>query len=313
MTQPALPSTSNQAAAARVHGGSSIARAVLFMAIAVASFPFLNASVKYLGRHYPMPEIFWMRYLGHVIYCLIVFAPGRGLSLFVTRRPKVQFWRTLCLFGSSSCYFLGLKTVALPTASAISFAGPIIVTALSMPMLAEHVGVRRWTAVVIGFCGALIIIRPGADVVHWGAILVLMNALFYAIYQVLSRKVGSFDSAETSITLAGAGGLVIASILLCFSTIKLPASLFDALLLAGIGLFGFVGHYFVTRAYQWGPAALVAPMGYGELIGTTILGYFLFAEFPDLWTWVGAAIIVASGLYITARERKLHRLRMAAA
>jgi drug/metabolite transporter (DMT)-like permease len=178
-------------------------------------------------------------------------------------------------------------------------------------MLHEHVGLRRWTAVAIGFCGALIIIRPGTDLVHWGAILVLLNSLFYAVYQVLSRKVGSFDPAETSIMLAGLGGLVISTILLCFSPIKLPTDFTDLLIFAGIGLFGSLGHYFVTKAYQWGSASLIAPVGYCELIGTTILGYLIFSEFPDLWTWAGAAIIVASGLYITAREHKLHRLRAA--
>lgn len=312
MTDPLPPTTVAVPASLPRHGGNSVARGVLFMLLGVACFPFLNASVKYLGRHYPMPEIFWARFCGHVVYCLLAFGPRYGLSLFVTRQPVLQLWRTLLLFGSSASYFLGLKTVALPTASAVSFAGPIIVTALSVPMLHEHVGLRRWTAVAIGFCGALIIIRPGTDLVHWGAILVLLNALFYAVYQVLSRKVGSFDPAETSIMLAGLGGLAISTILLCFSPIKLPADFIDLLIFAGIGLFGSLGHYFVTKAYQWGSASLIAPVGYCELIGTTILGYLIFAEFPDLWTWAGAAIIVASGLYITAREHKLHRLRAAA-
>jgi drug/metabolite transporter (DMT)-like permease len=279
------------------------------MLIGVGCFPFLNASVKYLGQHYPMPEIFWARFLGHVIYCLIAFGPRFGLALFATRQPRLQAWRAVLLFASSCSYFLGLRTVELPTGSAISFAGPIMVTALSVPMLGEHVGWRRWTAVVIGFCGALIIIRPGSDVIHWGAVLILLNSVFYALYQVLSRKVGSFDPAQVSIALGGVGGLAISSVLICFSAIKLPTSLFDCFVFAGIGLFGFLGHYFVTKAFQWASASLIAPVGYCEIIGTTILGYLIFAEFPDLWTWAGAAIIVASGLYITARERKATRTR----
>ncbi len=299
---------SSPATPSRALGGDSVLRAVLYMALAVALFPFLNASVKYLGRRYPMPEIFWVRYAGHLVYCLILFLPRHGGAIFVTRRPGVQAWRSLLLFGASAFYFLGLLTVALPTASAIAFVGPIIVTALSVPMLGERVGPRRWMAVMLGFAGALIIIRPGAEVVQWGAVLVLMDALCYAIYQILSRKVGSVDPAEVSITYAGIGGFMISTLILPFSELRLPASLLDALVFTTLGLWGLLGHYFVVKAVQWGSASLVAPVGYAELIGATLLGYFLFAEFPDLWTWAGAAIIVASGLYITFREHRLQRL-----
>jgi drug/metabolite transporter (DMT)-like permease len=217
------------------------------------------------------------------------------------------------LFAASACYFLGLLTVALPTASAISFVSPIIVTALAGPFLGERVGPRRWAAVMLGFLGALIVIRPGSggsggSVVQWGAVLVLMDALFYGIYQVLSRKVGSHDPAEVSITLAGLGGLALATLLLPFSTIRLPASAVDLAVFAGVGLWGLLGHYFVTKALQWGRASIVAPVGYVELVGSTLFGWLLFRGFPDLWTWIGAAIIVASGLYITYREQRLRRL-----
>ena len=302
MTEPLLP-----ASPPRALGGESVLRAVFYMMLAVTAFPFLSASVKYLGRIYPMPEIFWARYAGHVLFCLIVFLPRRGLTVLATKHPGAQLMRSVLLFGASAFYFLGLLTVALPTASAIAFAGPLIVTALSVPMLGEKVGPRRWTAVIVGFAGALLIIRPGTDVMQWGAVLVLLDALCYAVYQILSRKVGSTDPAAVSITLAGLGGLAISTMILPFSPLVLPATLFDWLVFAGVGIFGLVGHYFVIKAVQWGSASLCAPMGYGELIGSTLLGYLFFAEFPDLATWIGAAVIVASGLYITYREHKLQR------
>jgi drug/metabolite transporter (DMT)-like permease len=283
------------------------------MALGAAIFPFLNASVKYLGRHYPMPEIFWVRYAGHVVFALLFFLPRNGLALFRTRRPGMQVWRALLLFGASAFYFLGLLTVALPTASAIAFVGPIIVTALSVPMLGEQVGIRRWTAVVLGFLGALVIIRPGSDVMQWGAVLVLMDAACYAVYQVLSRKVGGHDPAVVSITLSGIGGLACATLLLPLSEFHLPHSAFDALIFATVGLWGLLGHFFVTKAYQWGSASVCAPVGYVELVGATAFGYLLFDEFPDLWTWTGAAIIVASGLYITHREHRQQQRRRAEA
>ncbi len=291
------------------YGGDSVTRGILYMCIGVAIFPILNASVKYLGQRYPMPELFVARYLGHVVYCLIAFLPWHGRALFRTARPKVQALRAILLFGASACYFLGLLTVELPTASAIAFVGPIIVTALSVPMLGEKVGLRRWTAVTIGFAGALIIIRPGANVAHWGAVLVLLDALCYAIYQVLSRRIGSHDPAQTSITLAGIGGLLLASLTLPFGSLKLPVNPLDLALFFSLGLWGLLGHYFVTKAYQWSRASIIAPIGYGELVGSTLLGFLVFSEFPDRWTWLGAGIIVASGLYITYREQRLRRLR----
>ena len=306
MTQQTPQSTERAAL-----GGDSVLRAVLYMSLAVSLFPFLNASVKYLGRSYPMPEIFWARYAGHIIFCLVALLSRHGLALFRTARPGVQAWRSILLFGASAFYFLGLRTVALPTASAIAFIGPIIVTALSAPMLRERVGPRRWAAVFVGFVGALFIFRPGSDVVQWGAILVMLDALCYAFYQILSRKVGSLDPAAVSITLAGVGGFAISSAILPFSKIVMPSSLFDWSIFAFLGLWGLLGHLFVIKAYQWGSASLVAPMGYSELVGSTLLGYVLFAEFPDIWTWLGAAIIVGSGLYIAYREHKLPRARRA--
>src|SRR6202158_1841153 len=270
---PAIP--------AQGHGGDSVLRAVGYMCLAAITFPVLNASVKYLGQRYPMPELFWARYTGHVVYCLIAFLPRWGWGLFATKRPGVQVTRSLLLFGASSCYFLALRTIDLATASAIMFVGPIIVTALSVPMLGERVGPRRWTAVLLGFVGALIIIRPGFQIVQWGAVLVLIDALCYGFYQILSRKVASLDAAPISITLAGIGGLVCASLLLPFSEIRLPHGFVDVALFLTLGLWGLLGHFFVIKAVQWGRASIVAPVGYVELVGATLFGWLVFHDFPD--------------------------------
>jgi drug/metabolite transporter (DMT)-like permease len=200
-----------------------------------------------------------------------------------------------------------LQTVDLSTAAAISFVGPIIVTALSVPMLGERVGPRRWSAVLVGFVGAVIIIRPDAGVVQWGAVLVLLDALLYAFYQILARKVGGVDPASVSITLAGIGGFAISSLILPFTEIVMPVDAFDAAIFALVGFWGLLGHFFVIKAYQWGSASLVAPLCYSELVGATLLGYAIFADLPDRYVWLGASIIIASGLYITYREQRLRR------
>jgi drug/metabolite transporter (DMT)-like permease len=288
-------------------GGDSPLRAVTYMVLAGLLFPLLNGSVKYLGARYPITEIFWARYAGHVVFCLIAVLPRYGFSAFVSRRPGTQAWRSVLLFAASAFYFLGLQIVELPTAAAISFVGPIIVTALSVPMLGEKVGVRRWTAVLVGFAGAVVIIRPDAGTVQWGAVLILLDALCYAFYQILARKVGSIDPAAVSITLSGIGGFVISTAILPFSALVMPVGAVDWLVFVLVGMWGLLGHFFVIKAYQWGSASLVAPLCYGELIGATLLGYLIFAELPDLFVWIGAAIIIASGLYITYREHRLRR------
>jgi drug/metabolite transporter (DMT)-like permease len=289
-------------------GGDSPLRAVLYMSLASLLFPVLNASVKYLGTRYPMPEIFWARYAGHAVFCLVALLPRFGLALLRTRRPAIQAWRAVLLFSASGFYFFGLKTISLPTASAISFAGPMLVTALSVPMLREKVGLRRWLAIIVGFCGALVIIRPGSDVVQWGAVLVLCDVACYAVYQILSRQIGAIDRAEVSITLAGIGGVALATTLLPFTDLIMPEGMLDWTIFVFLGLWGLLGHLFVVKAYQWGSVGIVAPFCYVELVGATIFGLALFGDFPDAWTWVGAAIIVASGLYITLREHKLRRM-----
>jgi drug/metabolite transporter (DMT)-like permease len=293
----------------RSFGGNSVLRAVGYMCVAACFFPVLNASVKYLGRHYPITEVFWFRYSGHSLICLALFLPRHGLGLFATTRPGIHALRAVLLFSASAFFFLGIMTIDLSTATAVAFAGPIFVTAFSVPLLRERVGPRRWTAVLVGFLGALVIIRPGTAVMQWGAVLVLMDTVAYGLYQVLSRKVGSLDPAYTSITFAGLGGFLLSSLLLPFFPFKLPESLLDAAIFALIGLLGLLGHYFVIKAFQWSRAAVVAPVGYLELIGATLIGWLVFGEFPDGWTWLGAAIIVASGLYITLREHRLQRRR----
>ena len=282
----------------------NIPAAVGYMCLSIALFPILNASAKYLGPHYSMSEIVWARYFGHFVYMLILFMPRRGWRLFRTRRLGTQLVRSVLLLGSTVSFFIGLKGISLAMASSINFIGPFIVTALSVPMLGEQVGPRRWAAVIIGFAGALIIIRPGAGTVNFWALFIVANATFYAFYQIFSRRLAAIDPAETSITYAAMVGTVAASLLLPFDC-RWPDSALDWSAFLGLGLFGGIGHYFVVKAFECAPASVLSPFNYLQLVGATVVGYAFFGDFPDIWTWVGAAVIVASGLYITYRESKL--------
>jgi drug/metabolite transporter (DMT)-like permease len=296
MTPPPPVATLKQAASHRVLSG------ILLMCLGVCMFPFLNTSAKLLTAHYPIVEIVWARFTGHLICVLIVFMPQRGWRIFVARRPFVQIARSFLLLASTSFFVSAIGFVPLATASAIGFTSPFIVTALSVPLLREPVGPRRWAAVAIGFVGALIVIRPHASPDNWAALLVLGSACCYGLYQVMTRKGGAHDNAATAIVYAALVGTVVTSVIVPFD-FRLPAHWFDWLLFAALGIFGGFGHYFVVRGFQNASAAIIAPFGYIELVGATILGYFVFGNFPDGWTWVGIAIIVASGVYVAYRER----------
>jgi drug/metabolite transporter (DMT)-like permease len=280
-----------------------VLRGILLMCAGVSIFPFMNAAVKLLGARYPVTEIVWARFTGHLVVMLIVFLPHYGRRLLATRRPAVQIARSLLMLGSNALFVIAIARVPLATASAIGFTSPLIVTALSVPLLHENVGIRRWSAVAVGFAGALLVIRPGSGLHDPAVLLLLLGSAAYALYQIATRWVSFYDEAATGIVFSALLGSLVTSFVLPFVWVT-PHGLLDIALFAALGLLGGAGHYFVIRAFQAGPAAVIAPLGYVELVGTTALGYLIFGNFPDLWTWIGAAIIIASGIYIAFRERR---------
>jgi drug/metabolite transporter (DMT)-like permease len=294
--------------ALRGHGTpNDVLRGIFFMSCAVSMFPIINASAKYLSAAYPITEIVWARFAGHLVFVVLAFFPRLRWRLFHTVRPVVQVSRSMLLLGATTLFVSAIGRLPLATASAIGFASPFIVTALSVPVLRERVGLRRWTAVIIGFIGVLVIIRPGAGFTNWATVLVLCSASCYAVYQVLTRLIAPHDRAETGIVYAALVGTVAMSILAPLDW-RPPGAALDWLLFACLGFFGGFGHYFAIKAFRFGPAAVIAPFSYGELVGTTILGYYVFGNFPDAWTWLGAAIIISCGAYIAYREGVRRRL-----
>jgi drug/metabolite transporter (DMT)-like permease len=290
----------------------NVGRAVLYMIFAAALIPLLNASAKYLTRDYPPVEIVWARYAGHFVYMLLAFAPRRGVRLLVTAQPALQLVRSALLCTSTAIYIVALTYTSLPTAAAIGFTGPLIVTALSPFLLGESVGLRRWMAVAVGFIGALIVVRPGMGVQHWAALLVFGSATTSALYQIFTRKLAAHDPAETSITYIALVGFLLTSLALPFYWMP-PLTILDGFVFVGLGIFGGFGHYFMVRAYELAPASFISPFNYAQLIGSVVLSYAVFGEFPDVWTWVGSGVIIGSGLFVLARERKKAISRPAAA
>jgi drug/metabolite transporter (DMT)-like permease len=282
---------------------SNILRGILLMCAGVSTFPFMNAAVKLLTAHYPATQITWARFTGHLMVMLIVFLPRYRWTLLRTRRPVVQMGRSILMLLSNLLFVMAIGRVPLATASAIGFTAPLIVTALSVPLLGESVGWRRWSAVLVGFTGALLVIRPGSGFSDPSVLLLLLSSLAYALYQIATRWVGRYDNAATGIIFTALFGSLAMSLPMLFVFV-MPLSVWDALLFGSLGLLGGFGHYLVIRAFQFGAAAVIAPLGYVELVGTTVLGFLIFGNFPDAWTWAGAGLIIASGIYIAWREQR---------
>ncbi len=291
--------------------GTNILRGILFMCLAATVLPVMNAFVKYLNVEYHPFAIIWARTTGHFVFVLLLFVPAMGLpALFRTQRLGLQMARAGLHLGSMLFFFTGIAFVPLAEASAITFIAPFIVTALSGPMLGEKVGVRRWSAVIVGFLGALVVTRPGSGAVPPEAVLLFGSASCYALYQILTKRVASIDKPETSVAYSCVAGTALMSLVVPFYWIW-PDNWVDGALFLSLGVLGALGHYFVARAFMWGPASVISPFNYGQIAVATGLGYLMFGHLPDVWTWVGVAIIIGSGVYIAYRETRRRAERTA--
>lgn len=277
-------------------------RAILLMCAGVSLFPFMNATVKLLTVHYPATQITWARFTGHLIVMLVVFLPRYRWSLLRTRKPAVQMARSVLMLASNLVFVMAIGHVPLTTASAIGFTSPLVVTALSVPLLRETVGWRHWGAVLVGFAGVLLVIRPGRGFGDPAVLLLLLSSVTYAVYQIATRWVSRYDNAATGIIFTALFGSIAMSLPMPFVFV-MPRTLLDGLLFCCLGLLGGFGHYLVIGAFQRGRAAVIAPFGYVELIGSTVLGYLIFDHFPDVWTGLGAGVIIGSGIYIALLEQ----------
>lgn len=281
-----------------------ILRGIGLIVGATLLFVCMNTLVKVLSAHLPVAQLIWARNLGHLLVILALFAPRHGgWRLFVTRRPGVQLARSLCLLASTTLFFTAIGHVPLADATAVSFTAPFVVAGLSGPLLRERVRGSQWLAIAAGFLGALVVIRPTGAGANPYAVLVFGSACGYALYQLLTRRVAGVDSPETSVTYSALiGTLVLCAVVPFFW--HTPASLPVWLAMSVLGIFGGLGHYLVARAFLWGPAAILSPIHYAQLVWAATLGFVVFGDVPSAWTWLGAAIIIASGLYIALRESR---------
>lgn len=270
---------------------------------ALACFSCLDTIAKFLNGYMDTMQVVWARYTGALLVALAISNPFTRPALMRTSRPGLQVGRSVILLLSTLLNFIALRYLQLDQALAIAFSTPFFVAIVSGPILGEWVGWRRWTAILMGFVGVLLVARPGFGGIHPAGFVALAAAFCYAAYSITTRILSRTDSSETTLFYSNWVGAAVMLPVLPFvwTTPSEPLVIF---LMVICGAFGSVGHYLLIMAHRLAPPALLAPFIYSQIVWTTLLGYLVFADVPNHWTLAGAAIVIASGLYILHRERK---------
>jgi drug/metabolite transporter (DMT)-like permease len=275
---------------------------IAMMLAGIAAFAVMDATIKWLTAGYPVPQVIALRsWFGLPMLILLALREG-GLPALRTRRPLVHVGRYLLVMLLSLSFFWALSQMKLVDAVAIAFAAPILITALSAPLLKEAVGPRRWFAVAFGFCGVLIMLRPGVGVFQWAALAALGSALVYALLMITTRAFKGSESTAALMLYPQLGMSLTGLVLVNFFWIT-PTAL-DLSLFALAGFFGSIGVMCLTHAFRMAPVASIAPFEYSALVWATLLGYLLWGELPDGYTLLGALFVIAGGLYIIYRETR---------
>lgn len=274
--------------------------------IAQLFFATLDTSAKFLSSiGLPLTEIVFVRYAVHVALALALFLPVQR-NLFVSRAWGLELLRGLCLLGVTGANFMAQRYLPLTVTGALMFTMPLMVTALSGPLLGEQIGWRRWAAVGVGFVGIVIIVRPGTEAFHPASLLCLAGALSAAFYSIITRKLAGVDSASTQQVYSGIIALVCVAPF-AFNGWVWPETGPGWFAFIAAGVAGMIAHQLNTIAHRFAPPSVLAPFSYSELILLAFASWLIFNQPPDLWFYIGAPIIIGSGIYIWLRELKLRR------
>ena len=275
----------------------------IFLAItAFAVFATHDALIKYLGGSYAVFQIMFFSVMFGFPPIALSMSAARALDNF---RPHHPWWlagRTLCNVIGMVCGFYAFTTLPLAEAYAILFATPLLITALSVPMLGEVVRLRRWIAILVGLAGVIIVLRPGATALELGHGAALIAAIVGALASIIVRKIGPNERSAVLVLYPLTTTMVVMGCLLPFVYVPMPLEHLG--LTAVIGVFAFIGQFAIIAAYKQASATLIAPMQYSQILWATLFGMLFFSEFPDIWVAVGAVVIIASGIYIVLRESK---------
>ena len=282
-------------------------KAITFNLLAWVMLPIMDGFAKYLSSDLPVLQITWARYFFTVVFTLPIMFFFFRKNLVWTDKPKLQLIRGLILLTANVCFFYSISIISLAKALTLAFIAPLIVTAFSPIFLGEKVGFRRWSAVLIGFIGSMVVIRPGFVEINLASLAALGTGVMYGFYLIITRKLSSSDNPLLTLLLTGVVGAIIISFVMPFVWIKPTLNQWS--MMAAIGIFACVGHLFIILSLKYADASKLAPFSYFEIVTNIIIGYYFFSDFPDKWTFLGLFIIILSGIYISRRENIVKKLK----
>jgi drug/metabolite transporter (DMT)-like permease len=274
-------------------------KGILFLCAAVFLFASSDALSKYLTNFYPVVMVLWVRYIVHISLILAVLRPSSPHTLLATKNTKLQIIRGLCMANTNLMFISALHFIPLAEGTAIIYLSPLLVTAMSGPLLGERIARLQWIAVAIGFLGVLFIVRPGGSMFHPVALLALGAAFSFSLYQIITRKLNHTDKSSTTNFISGLVCAMVTSLLLPFFW-KTP-TLHFVLLMVLLGISAVVSHLLMTKAYQHAKPSTLAPFSYTQLLFAGLIGYLFFAQTPDSMGLVGMLIIVGGGLLVFSK------------
>ena len=282
-------------------------RGIGFLLGAIALLGCMEVGVKTLTETLSVGQILWARFTFHLIAALPIFLYLGVRKVAKTDRPVLQCARSLLQLLATLGVFLALDRAPLAESISIHYLSPLIVTALSVPLLGERVTLGRWLAVSVGFLGVVMILRPGFAGAHWGASFALISAVSYALFQITTRMLGFTDRPWTTMFYTPLVGAVVASIVVPF--VWLAPTSTEWLIMVALGVFAGVAHYLLIKAFQNAEASGLQPYNYAHIIWASLLGFFFFGRVPEIWTLLGAALIVGGGLFVFYSDARAMRRR----
>ncbi|MDC3099966.1 DMT family transporter [Candidatus Pelagibacter sp.] len=283
-------------------------KAIIFNLLAWVMLPIMDGFAKYLSAELPVLQITWARYFFTVVFTFPLMFFFFKKYLVWTDKPKLQLIRGLILLTANISFFYSISVISLPKALTLAFVAPLVVTAFSPFFLGESVGYRRWAAVIIGFIGSLVVIRPGFLEINLASLAALGTGIMYGFYLIITRKLSTSDNPLLTLLLTGVVGAIIATTFMPFVWVSPTFNQWS--IMAAIGLFACIGHLFIILSLKYADASKLAPFSYFEIVTNIIIAYYFFGNFPDSWTFLGLFIIVFSGIYISRRENIVKKIKI---
>ncbi|MBT3558710.1 MAG: DMT family transporter [Rhodospirillales bacterium] len=278
--------------------------------LAYTVMPFMDASAKYLSAEMSVMQVAWGRYFFHLMFLLPFVINRYGVQALKPDRFWLQLLRGAVMLVATVTFFAALSYSPMIDAQSLAYTAPLLVTILAPFFLGEKIGPVRIACVAVGFIGTLVIIRPGTQEIGPGTLFALGTGISYASYTLLTRKLAGTSPPLVTLTFTALVGSIVLTLALPFFWSGI--TLIQLLIMIAMGIAGAAAHYFFIKAYDYAEASFLAPLSYSSIILITVLGYFWFGDFPDVWTWTGCAIIVTAGITISVRERQQRKKKNAA-